>query len=97
MILTARGGHGVLLYSSGLTLAIVPTLVTLAVVGTGDTALAPWRGYGLVAASWLLLGLGVALGRRGSKALSALRAPTHAIAVVTVQPCALHTHFTFFC
>ncbi|MBG6239736.1 putative membrane protein [Mycetocola sp. CAN_C7] len=85
LILTARGSHVVPLYATGLIVAVAPILVVLAVFGTGSTALAPWRGYGLVAASWLLLGLGLMLGRGSparAESLRGLRVPTLAVAIV---------------
>jgi hypothetical protein len=86
IILTARGLHAVSLYAAGLVVAVAPILIVLAVSGTGAAALAPWRGYGLVAASWLLLGLGVWLGRGASaraERLRLLRVPTLGIAIAT--------------
>lgn len=84
IILTARGAKAEPLYATGLAVAIAPILVVLAVFGTGADAAAPWRGYGLVAAAWLLLALGVLLGR-GAPAraprLRALRVPTLAVAI----------------
>lgn len=84
-ILTARGSRAVALYGSGLLVAIVPILVALAVSGSGESATAAWRGYGLIAGAWALLGLGVLLGRRSSgwaTRLRALRVPTLGGAVV---------------
>jgi uncharacterized membrane protein len=84
MILTARGAHAVPLYATGLVVAVAPILLILAVSGTGAAALAPWRGYGLVTVSWLLLGLGVLLGRGSSaraESLRILRAPTLGVAI----------------
>ena len=86
MILTARGSRAVSLYSAGLVVAVAPILVVLAVSGTGPAALAPWRGYGLVAAAWLLLGLGAWLGRGVSaraELLRVLRVPTLFVAIAT--------------
>ncbi|MDJ0378024.1 hypothetical protein [Cryobacterium sp. PH31-L1] len=84
LILTARGSRVVSLYAAGLVLAIAPILVNLAVSGTGAAALAPWRGYGLVVASWLLLGVGGVLGRGCSVRAGLLRAlqiPTLGVAI----------------
>ncbi len=79
LVLTSRGTRAVSLYASGLLMAVAPILAMLAVSGNGASAFAPWRGFGLIAASWLLLGLGMRLGR-GSTAraerLRALQAPT---------------------
>lgn len=84
LILTARGSGAVPLYATGLLMAVAPILVVLAVSGSETDALAHWRGYGLVAASWFLLGLGMLLGRGTSERaelLRALRVPTLAIAI----------------
>ncbi|PWC08318.1 SCO7613 C-terminal domain-containing membrane protein [Mycetocola zhujimingii] len=84
MILTARGHRASPLYTTGLVMAVAPVLVVLAVSGTGDLALAPWRGYGLVAASWVLLALGAVLGRGSStraRLLRTLRTPTLCVAI----------------
>ncbi|WP_105033826.1 SCO7613 C-terminal domain-containing membrane protein [Cryobacterium aureum] len=86
LILTARGSRAVPLYAMGLVVAIAPILVILAVSGTGTAALAAWRGYGLIAAAWLLLGLGVLLGwGRGWSAsaglLRVLQVPTLGVAI----------------
>ena len=62
LILTSRGSPAMPLYAAGLVVAIAPILAVLAVSGSGAAALAPWRGFGLIAASWFLLGLGVLLG-----------------------------------
>ncbi|TFD57663.1 hypothetical protein E3T39_12795 [Cryobacterium suzukii] len=84
MILAARGFRTVSLYATGLVVAVAPVLVVLAVSGTAAAALSPWRGYSLVAAGWLLLGLGVLLGR-GSTArgelLRVLQIPTLGVAI----------------
>jgi hypothetical protein len=85
MILTARGTPSVPLFASGLIVAVAPLLVVLAVFGSGEQASAAWRGYGLIAASWLLLALGTALGRGSStraRSLRALRLATLSMAVV---------------
>ncbi|TFD12923.1 hypothetical protein E3T35_06455 [Cryobacterium sp. TMT1-2-2] len=84
LILTARGSRAVPLYALGLVVALAPILVMLAVSGTGAAALAPWRGYGLVVASWLLLGVGRVLGRGSSvraELLRALQIPTLGVAI----------------
>ncbi|MBX3094029.1 MAG: hypothetical protein KF680_05740 [Cryobacterium sp.] len=84
-ILTLRGTQGVPLYASGLVLAIVPLLVVLAVSGS-EGAATPWRGYGLIAASWALLGLGGLLGRSSATPLAErfrmLRTSTLQVAIV---------------
>ncbi|GGF05246.1 SCO7613 C-terminal domain-containing membrane protein [Mycetocola zhadangensis] len=86
LILTARGHTAMPLYATGIVMAVAPTLVALTVSGTPVTALAPWRGYGLVAASWLLLGLGNLLGRGATARaglLRTLRVPTLFVAIAT--------------
>jgi hypothetical protein len=84
LILTARGRQAMALFATGLIVAVAPILVVLAVFGSGDLALAAWRGYGLIAASWLLFSLGTVLGRGSSaraKSLRALRMPTLSVAI----------------
>ncbi len=85
LILTARGLPATPLYATGLVVAVAPLVAVLALNGTGSSALAPWRGYGLVAASWLLLGLGMTLGRRPStrtESLRILKLPTLCVAIL---------------
>lgn len=77
-VLTARGARAVPLYASGLAVAVVPVLLLLAAQGT--PAPTAWRAYGLLAASWILVALGVLFAR--VDALRALRAPTFAVAIV---------------
>ncbi len=81
-ILTARGSRGMPLYGAGLALAVVPLLGALAVSGP------PTRALGLIAASWVLLVVGLLLGRPlrsvpvlGAR-LRALRTATLAVAIV---------------
>ena len=84
LILTTRGSRAVPLYATGLVVAVAPVLVVLAVSGTDADALAPWRGYGLVAASWLLLGLGARLGQGSPPPADlqrVLRLPTLGVAI----------------
>ncbi|TFD21640.1 SCO7613 C-terminal domain-containing membrane protein [Cryobacterium sp. TMS1-13-1] len=67
-----------------LVVAVAPILVIVTVSGSGTAALAPWRGYGLIAASWLLLGLGMLLGRGASARAEYLRVlqwPTLGVAI----------------
>lgn len=81
----SRRATGLPLYATGLALAVVPILVVLAVTGNGVGAMAAWRGYGLIAAAWMLLALGLSLGGDASSrttGLRALRAPTFATAIV---------------
>jgi hypothetical protein len=84
VILTARGGRAKALYAAGLVVSVVPILVALAISGTGENATAAWRGYGLLAAAWALLGLGLLLGRGHSawaQRLRSLRVPTLGVAI----------------
>lgn len=84
-ILVATGKRPVALFATGLLLAIVPTLVVLAIWGSPIGSLAPWRGYGLIAASWLLLLIGIALGLGSGKVsdrLRELRSPTLGAAII---------------
>ncbi|MHA6669441.1 SCO7613 C-terminal domain-containing membrane protein [Homoserinimonas sp. A447] len=84
LILTARGTPAVPLFATGLIVAVAPILVVLAAFGSGEVASAAWRGYGLIAASWLLLALGTILGRGSSlraQSLQALRVPTLSVAI----------------
>ncbi|SFH30549.1 hypothetical protein E3O11_14435 [Cryobacterium levicorallinum] len=84
LILTARGSRAVSLYAAGLVVAVAPILVIVTVSGSGTAALAPWRGYGLIAGSWLLLGLGMLLGRGASaraEYLRVLQRPTLGVAI----------------
>lgn len=83
-VITARGARGLPLYASGLLVALVPVLVVLAVAGSGPSATAAWRGYGMLAASWVLTVLGMRLGRGDqvrARRLRPLRLPTLVIAV----------------
>ena len=84
LILTARGSRAVLLYAAGLVVAVAPILVIVTISSSGTAALAPWRGYSLIAASWLLLGLGMLLGRGASARAECLRVlqwPTLGVAI----------------
>ncbi len=86
LILTARGGRALPLYSTGLVVAVTPLLVVLAAFGSGPTASAAWRGYGLIAASWLLVGIGMLLGKGATvraERVRPLRVPTLWVAILT--------------
>lgn len=85
LILTARGARALPLYSTGLVVAVAPLLVVLAAFGSGPTASAAWRGYGLILASWLLVGIGMALGKgttERAERLRELRVPTLVVAIL---------------
>lgn len=82
LLLALRGRRAQALYGAGLGLAVVPLLVVLAVAGTPTTASAAWRGYGLLAAAWLLGGFGLLLSRSAIATVRALATPTLVIALV---------------
>ncbi|HWH97905.1 MAG TPA: hypothetical protein VNS80_06020, partial [Pseudolysinimonas sp.] len=68
VVLTLRGRNGASLVAPGLAIAIVTSLVVLAVSGSGhdpsdEDAALPWRAIALLAASTVLLLIGVALMR----------------------------------
>lgn len=54
-ILVIRGDRGRPLYTTALACVILPTLVVLAMSGSGVGAILPWRALGLLAASLLLI------------------------------------------
>ncbi|MET4159157.1 hypothetical protein ABIC29_002753 [Agromyces sp. PvR057] len=56
-VLLARRGRGMALLASGLAVAVLPSLVALAALGSESTV-APWRTLGLLAGSGLLLAAG---------------------------------------
>ncbi|MFF2271149.1 SCO7613 C-terminal domain-containing membrane protein [Agromyces sp. NPDC058136] len=76
--LTVRGARGVALVASGLLVAIVPTLAVLAISvlsiaeGDGASLAADVRGWALIGAAWLLVGLGLLLGRGDAGGAAAL-------------------------
>ena len=83
--LTARGRSATALYSVGLACAILPTLIILAVAGSGATPGIPWRTIGLTAGAILLLVVGVLLSRSTAgyrvKRLRSLQRTTSLIAI----------------
>lgn len=83
VIVTARGARGIPLYAVGLSAAVIPVLGILAAAGSDDADV-PWRAYALLAGAWLLLLVGVLLGR-GSRELlrrlAVLRLPTLAVSI----------------
>ncbi len=85
LVLAWRERPGAALVAVGLTAAVAPSLVVLAVAGNGDGALLPWRALGLLAGSLLLLSAGVAALRRrtgSAPRLASLRAPVLAVALL---------------
>lgn len=86
VLLTLRGARATGLYAAGLLVAIIPLLAIVVVVepdAEGQVAV-PWRVGGLLAAGWLLLGLGWFFGRTDAagrvRRLRMLRIPTLAAA-----------------
>lgn len=79
-LLTARGTRGVPLYAAGLAVAVVPLLALSALEGPVA------RGLGLIAASWLLAGLGFALGSPRLRSGRAGRAWRHAWRLRALRP-----------
>lgn len=77
----ARGRDGVTLFATGLAVAVLPSLAVLAVSPPSFTPTLPWRTSCLLAASALLIVLGLLL-RRGtlSPRFTVLRMPTLVIA-----------------
>lgn len=89
LVLTLRGRSGAALVAPGLAIAIATSLVVLAVTGSGDDAVLPWRALALLAASLVLLLIGEVLTRGPERAaplrLPALVASVGAAAAGTVQ------------
>lgn len=85
VILVGRGvTRAVGLYTTGLAVAAVPTVVILGAVGSGDSA-TPWRAYGLLASSVVLLGIGWLMPRHPSRLaprLGALAVPTLTVGII---------------
>jgi hypothetical protein len=76
LVLALRGRNGGALVGPGLAIALATSLVVLAVSGSGPDAVLPWRALALLAASLVLLVIGVVLGRgTGRWRLSVLRVP----------------------
>jgi hypothetical protein len=94
-VLVARGRAGRALYSAGLAVAIVPSVAVLALSGSGDGAATPWRAYGLLGGSLVLVLLGVfARSRGGTASISRLRAlwlPTMVLANLAAGAGAVQT------
>lgn len=68
-VLIVRGARGVALVASGLLVAIVPTLTVVAlsiVSGGGANVAADVRAWAMVGAAWLLVAVGLLLGRAGA-------------------------------
>jgi hypothetical protein len=74
VVLTLRGRNGASLVAPGLAIAIVTSLVVLAVSGSSADAELPWRALALLAASLVLLLVGTTL-MRGFERLSPLCLP----------------------
>ncbi|MBA8816549.1 hypothetical protein FHX48_001622 [Microbacterium halimionae] len=82
-VLTARGHSSRALYTSGLSLAVVPILGVLAL--GQDSSVTPWRAYGLVATAWLLAALAstaTKIPEPWRERMHVLRAPTFTIGIV---------------
>lgn len=74
LVLTLRGRAGAALVAPGLAIAIATSLVVLAVTGSGEDAVLPWRALALLAASLVLLLIGEVL-MRGVQRLRTLCLP----------------------
>jgi hypothetical protein len=74
VVLSLRGRNGASLVAPGLAIGIVTSLVVLAVSGSGEDAVLPWRALALLAASAVLLLIGIMLDRRLER-LAVLRVP----------------------
>ncbi|ANJ25454.1 hypothetical protein ATC03_00395 [Agromyces aureus] len=72
-ILIARRGRGYALLASGLAVAVLPSLVALAALGS-ESDVAPWRTLGLFAGAMLLLGAGAVLALGSGERMVRLRA-----------------------
>ncbi|MFF2277303.1 SCO7613 C-terminal domain-containing membrane protein [Agromyces sp. NPDC058126] len=78
-VLTVRGTRAVALVASGLLVAIVPTIAVLLLsIGEADggSLAADVRGWALIGAAWLLVALGLLLGRWGASGVSGTAGPT---------------------
>jgi hypothetical protein len=83
-VLTARGRDGMPLVATGLAAAVAPTLVILAAAGNGEGAVLPWRALAMLAASLVLLAIGLLVTRRPGATvprLGALRIPVLVVAI----------------
>lgn len=79
--LTARGRRATALYGAGLSLAVLPILVILALRGTPGEELIPWRAWALIATAWVLAAAALLLFRRSAR-WQALTTPTLGIAIL---------------
>jgi hypothetical protein len=79
--LIARGRDAVALASTGLAVAVIPSVIVLAIAPASSALVMPWRTYALLAAAMLLIALGI-LVQRGvvSQAFAVLRMPTLIVA-----------------
>jgi hypothetical protein len=67
-MLVVRGHKAAIaLYAAGLAAALVPSLLVLAFSGSGPDAVLPWRAFGLLAGSAVLLGVGMLSRGRGDE------------------------------
>ena len=86
-ILVARGRTAAVgLYVAGLASAVVPSLVVLALVGSGADAVVPWRAIGLLGGSFVLfIAASLIRGRAGRPAnrFAPLLLPTLLLAIAT--------------
>lgn len=80
IVLTLRRRNGAALVAPGLAIAIATSLVVLAASGSGEDAFLPWRALALLAASLVLLVIGIVLGRTETR-LGVLRVPALAAAI----------------
>ncbi len=71
-ILIARRGRGRALLASGLAVAVLPSLVALAALGS-ESDVAPWRTLGLLGGAMLLLGAGAVLSLGSGERMRRLR------------------------
>ncbi|MFF2387410.1 SCO7613 C-terminal domain-containing membrane protein [Agromyces sp. NPDC058104] len=102
-VLVLRGGRGVGLVASGLLVAIVPTLAAVALSiasGGGASLAADVRSWAMIGTAWLLVAVGLLLGRVGGSPaapgrsarrsrLRALRPAVFAAAIVAASGAAL--------
>ncbi|WP_433675089.1 SCO7613 C-terminal domain-containing membrane protein [Microbacterium gorillae] len=79
--LTARGRRSTALYAAGLSLAILPILVILAIRGTPGDGPVPWRAWALIATAWVLTVAALLLFRRSAR-WQRLVTPTLGIAIL---------------
>lgn len=82
LVLGLRGRNGAALVGPGLAIAVATSLVVLGVTGSGPDAALPWRALALLAASLVLLGIGMLLDRgRDRLRIAHLRVPVLGAAI----------------